>query len=60
MGLENIKKKLNEAQASPYTRKTIIRRPDGKTEVITEHITYEEWLADMEEEEGEEGEEDGW
>ena len=50
LALEHLKKKLNEVQSSPFTRKTIITRPDGKAEVVTQHISYEEWLADMEDE----------
>ena len=63
MGLESIKMKMEEKQASPYKRRTIIEHPDGSKEVVTESITFEEWLADQEEEyqvNPEDPDYDGW
>ena len=54
---------MEEKQASPYKRRTIIEHPDGSKEVVTESITFEEWLADQEEEyqvNPEDPDYDGW
>ncbi len=45
--LENLKRKIEAAkQAKPYSRKTVIIGPRGKTREITERITLAELLED--------------
>jgi hypothetical protein len=51
MGLENIKRKVEaDKKAKPYTRKTVIIGPGGKTQEITERVTLAELLADDDDE----------
>ena len=53
MALENFRKKLDadrkKKEKSPFKKTTIYIGDDGEQNVITEHISYEEWLADQEE-----------
>ena len=52
MALDNIKRKIEaDKKAKPYTRRTVIIGPGGKTQEVTEHISFEEWLKDQEEDE---------
>ncbi len=52
MGLENIKRKVeDDKKAKPYTRRTVIIGPGGKTQEITERVSLAELLADDDDEE---------
>lgn len=52
MALEHIKRKLDaQKRAKPHTRRTVIIGPGGKTQEVTERVSMEELLADLEAEE---------
>lgn len=51
MGLENIKRKVEaDKKAKPYTKRTVIIGPGGKTQEITERVPLAELLADDDDE----------
>ena len=51
MTLENIKRKLEaDKKAKPYTRRTVIIGPGGKTQEVIERVSLADLLADDDEE----------
>ena len=51
MGLENIKGKVTaDKWAKPYTKKTVIIIPGGKTQEFTKRVTLAELLTDNDDE----------
>ena len=51
MELKNIKRKIAaDKKAKPYTRRTIIIGPGGKTQEITKGVTLKELLTDNDDE----------